>query len=78
MLRGSRNWAKVLHFFALPTKENSVVLYISRGKVLAPYRKIQMLNLPHVLFWVVQNFRAFSRPLNRVLEGNAFNNLCSE
>ena len=55
MLKGSRNWAKVLHFFALPTKENSVVLYISRGKVLAPYRKIEMLNLPHVLFWVVQN-----------------------
>ena len=27
-----------------------------------------------VLFWVVQNFRAFSRPLNTILEGNAFNN----
>ena len=70
MLRGSRNWAKVLHFFALPTKENSVVLYISRGKVLAPYRKIGMLKLPHVLFWIVQNFRAFSRPFRASVEKN--------
>ena len=66
--KGSRNCSKYLILFALPTKENSVVLYISRGKVLAPYRKIGMLKLPHVLFWIVQNFRAFSRPFRATVE----------
>ena len=48
-------------------------LFLFQGKVLASYRKIEMLELPNVLFWVVQNFRSNSRPLNTVLEGSGLN-----
>ena len=43
-------------------------------KVLAPYWKMELLELFNVLFWVMQIFRSNFRPLNNVLERNDFNN----
>ena len=75
MFKGSRKWSKVLHIFALPQKGNRyhIGMLLFHGKLHAPYRKIEMLKLPHVLFWVVQNFRPFSRPFKATVENSYLN-----
>ena len=76
MFKGSRNCSEYLALFALPQKRNAYVgiVFLLRGKVLALYRKIEMLELQLFSFGVMQKFRPFSRPLNNGLEKNDFNN----
>ena len=46
-------------------------IFLFHGNMLAPYRKIEMLELLMFSFRIVQNFRANSQPLNSSLEKNA-------
>ena len=48
-----------------------VGIFLFHGNMLAPYRKIEMLELLMFSFRIVQNFRPNSRPLNSGLEKNA-------
>ena len=52
----------------------SFTYFCFKVKVLAPYWKMELLELFNVLFWVMQIFRSNFRPLNNVLERNDFNN----
>ena len=53
MFKGSRNFSECLAPFALPQKRNiyAVGIFLFYYKLLAPYQKIEMLELPNVLFW---------------------------
>ena len=69
--KGSRNCLKVLHFLALVLKGTECISSIFFcGNIPAPYRKTEKLKLSNVLFWVVQNFRPFSRPFRATQEKN--------
>ena len=69
MLKGREIGVKFCKFCIIPKERDRYYRYVSiHSKVHAPYRKIEMLKLPHVLFWVVQNFRPFSRPFRATIE----------
>ena len=53
MFKGSRNFSECLAPFALPQKRNiyAVGTFLFHYNLLAPYRKIEMLELLTVLFW---------------------------
>ena len=68
MLKGREIGVKFCKFCIIPKERDRHYRYVSIGKVHAPYRKIEMLKLPHFSFGVVQNFRSNSRPLNSSLE----------
>ena len=50
--------------------------FLFHGKVLALYRKIELLELLTVLFWgIMQIFASISRPFRPILEENGKNKL---
>ena len=52
MIKGSRNPVENVALFALPQKRNGYAyIFLFHGKMLAPYRKTEMLESLYILFW---------------------------
>ena len=52
MVKGSRNSVESVALFALPQKRNGYAcIFLFHGKMLAPYRKTEMLESLYILFW---------------------------
>ena len=57
-------------------KENCILqVFLFHSKVLPPYRKIELLKLLTVLFWIMQNFTSISRPFRPTVHQNDRNKI---
>ena len=74
-LKGREIHLKMVQFLHY-LKENCILqVFLFHSKVLPPYRKIELLKLLTVLFWIMQNFTSISRPFRPTVHQNDRNKI---